>query len=81
MTINDSDESLIIGCFENNGKKAFVMVNMSEPSDGRKTDVKFTLNASDAVIYKQGTKDKLTDSNGIYSLSLESGEGVFIALL
>jgi hypothetical protein len=77
----NSRDPLLVGCFDgkDGDSKAYTVVNMSEPRE--KSDADFTLkfdkNAT-ATVYRKGIAQSY--DSGKLSLTLESGEGVFITV-
>ena len=76
-----SCDPLLVGCFDGNdgASKAYTVVNMSELQND--SDAKFTMNfgkGKTATVYQKG-KAQSFDA-GKLSLTLESGEGVFITV-
>lgn len=83
MYINSvtSDEDLLVGKFDSktDDRKAFVFVNVSEVMEGKATTVTFK-SPSDKVtlIYEGKTETLLPDENGVYTIELNCGDGVFV---
>lgn len=79
-----SSETLLVGCFEEKEGEgaAFTMVNMTEISDNKTASATFKLEgASEVTVYTAGVPSALNpDGSGVYSLSLDSGEGVFVTV-
>lgn len=80
----DCADPLLIGCFEkkDGAGHAFTLVNMVEFSEARGTTVKFTLAASDKTVTVYGKDDPkvITAVNGVYTVELEEGQGVFVTV-
>jgi hypothetical protein len=78
------DNAALVGYFkENNGNGyAMMLVNMANPLEkDASTKVTFGLkNPAKATAYMKGNKTVLTKENGNYSLTLDSGEGIFITI-
>ena len=76
---------LLVGCFEakeGNGK-AFTIVNMRELITFYMAKAKFTLDEqyTKVVAYYKGEPTELVpDENGVYTVELECGEGVFVTI-
>jgi hypothetical protein len=75
-----SEHPVVVGCFEdNNGNKALVLVNYSDP--GKKLSNKVTINLNGVkglTVYKKGKPIVTTLNGGSYEVNLEYGEGQFI---
>ena len=76
-----SCDPLLVGCFDgkNGISKAYTIVNMSELNDN--ADSEFKLNfckGKTATVYKNGEAQSF--NSGKLSISLESGEGVFVTV-
>ncbi|MBE6688339.1 MAG: S-layer homology domain-containing protein [Ruminococcaceae bacterium] len=79
----NSQSPLLIGCFEakEGDGKAFTLVNMNELLENKSADVSFKISGYTKVTaYLKGEPAVLTANDGMYSISLEPGEGVFITL-
>lgn len=79
-----SSDPLLFGCFrEKNGDGyAFTVVNMAEPGKTKNAaEVSFRLdNANSVHVWASGEKSELTPEDGVYTLSLDNAEGVFITV-
>jgi hypothetical protein len=78
-----SKDPLLVGCFEakEGSGKAITIVNMNEPLEKKGATASFTLNGyTSATAYIKGEPTVLTANNGVFTVSLESGEGVFITI-
>ena len=78
-----SNEAILFGCFEKDGKDgyAFTAVNMSNPETKKGTAFSFgTAESCRVFLWQKGQKTELSPQNGIYTLFLENGEGVFVTL-
>jgi hypothetical protein len=75
-----SEYPVIVGCFDdNNGNKAIVLVNYSDP--GKKLSNKVTINLNGLkglTVYKKGEPIVTPLNGGSYEVNLEYGEGQFI---
>jgi hypothetical protein len=75
-----SEHPVVVGCFEdNNGNKALVLVNYSDP--GKKLSNKVTINLNGVkglTVYKKGKPIVTPLNGGSYEVNLEYGEGQFI---
>ncbi len=83
----EEDAPLLIGCFEGKsdcdraGRKALMIVNMTDPALGIHNNCSIELKGIDAVdMYVKGEKRTVKLSNGKLPLSLSFGEGVFVEL-
>ncbi len=77
----DCDDPLLVGCFEKKDGPgtALTIVNMSELEELKTTYIKLKLAGSTVIAWPRGQRTQLTpDSDGLYHLTLESGEGVFL---
>ncbi|MBE6688745.1 MAG: S-layer homology domain-containing protein [Ruminococcaceae bacterium] len=79
-----STSPLLVGCFEKkdgtNGK-AFTVVNMNDPTWNKTADFTFTLNGyTTATAYVKGEPVALTATDGVFSMTLENGQGVFVTI-
>ena len=76
-----ADAPLLVGCFEKKDGcgKAFTLVNMQDFADPKPVNVKL---AADGVltIYRGGAPERLTPVNGVYAVTLEQGDGVFVTI-
>lgn len=78
-----SNDPLLFGCFEekDGDGHAFTVVNMNDLSKPKSAEVNFKLNGAKSVrILSKGEKTELKAVNGVYSLTLEPAEGVFITV-
>lgn len=76
-----SSEAILIGCFEGDDGFAFTAVNMSNPETKKGASFSFSADAGYRVfLWQKGQKTELSPQNGIYTVSLECGEGVFVTL-
>lgn len=73
-------EETIVGCMKDaNGNDGYMIVNATEPSAGRTSKVTLRFKgAKKAVAYIEGTETTVTLQDGIYTLEVGAGEGVFI---
>ncbi len=76
-----SFDPLLVGCFDGNdgASKAYTVVNMSELQND--SDAKFTMNfgkGKTATVYQKGEAQSF--NSGKLSITLESGEGVFVTV-
>lgn len=80
----DCKNPVLVGCFErkDSSGKAFTLVNMTEPLHNTDISVRFRLDGSYTVTaYVKGTPQLLTpDSDGFYTVALETGEGAFVTV-
>jgi len=77
------DDLLLFGCFEKKigAGKAFTVVNMSEIADEKTVTLTFRAdNYNTVTAYPMGVKTVLTPQSGVYTLTLECGQGVFVTL-
>ena len=77
----DCDDPLLIGCFEkkDGSGTALTIVNMSELEGVKTTHLKLKLAGSVVIAWPHGERTPLTpDADGLYHLTLQSGEGVFV---
>ncbi len=75
------DDPLLVGCFAKDAGPgaAFTLVNMSELEAVKTAQVKLRLAGSSVVAWPRGQRAVLSpDADGLYHLSLSSGEGVFM---
>lgn len=75
------DEPLLVGCFEkkDGAGTALTIVNMSDLEELKTTHVKLKLTGSTVVAWPRGERTLLSaESDGLYHLTLASGEGVFV---
>ena len=78
-----SDDPLLIGCFEANegDGKAFTVVNMNDNMSFKKASARIALDKDYKVTaWYNGYPTELSAIDGYYTVSLDSGEGVFITL-
>ena len=77
----EADAPLLVGCFEKKDGcgKAFTLVNMQDFADPKPVNVKL---AADGVltVYRDGEPERLTPVNGVYAITLEQGDGVFVTI-
>lgn len=79
LTDIQSNESLIIGEFQKDGKKAVMITNASELQDQTTANVTFTLKeAKDITLWVDGVQKTISPVNGTYSISIKTGGGAFI---
>lgn len=79
----NSNAPLLFGCFEKKEGRgyAFSVVNMYDLSQNKSASLTFTLDGNHNVYaWIQGKKVSLTPNNGVYTLNLETAEGVFIVI-
>ncbi len=75
------DDPLLIGCFAKKDapSTAFTIVNMSELEAVKTTHVTLKLAGSTVVAWPRGQRTRLiAGADGLYHLTLSSGEGVFV---
>ncbi len=79
-----SGDPLLFGCFEekDGGGYAFTVVNMNNINTKKTSaSLSFSLDGDHTVnLWRAGEKVKLTAEGGVYSVTLESSEGVFITV-
>ena len=70
----------IIGCLrDENGYDGFMLVNATDPSDGKDVDVSVTFNSANrAKVYINGVESDVALNNGTYSATLTPGQGIFV---
>ena len=72
-------ENLIVGCFTNDGKDEYVLVNYSDPLDLADSDVEIQfVGATQAIVYKNGQQKMVALNDGKYQTKLMGGEGAFV---
>ena len=80
----ESDYAALVGCFEKKDGEgqAFTLVNASDLSNNTLSTTKFKLNELKKVkAYIGGNPEYLEpDNDGVYTIELESGHGVFVEL-
>lgn len=70
---------LMIGCFDKNGKKAYTLVNCSEPTIQLVNKVKLEFNnVKKLEVLKNGVRSVVEIENGIFELDVANGDGYFI---
>ena len=78
-----SDQDLLIGLFDeaNADGEAFMFVNNCDINDGENATITFTLTGAKSVKAYVGTEVlELTKTNGVYTLTLEPGQGGFVTV-
>ena len=78
-----SSDPLLFGCFEEKDGSgyAFTAVNMSNVSKGGSASFTFKTDGQYKVsVWKDGIRKDLKAENGVYSIDLVCGEGVFVTL-
>ncbi len=80
----ETEEALLVGCFSKREGKgsAYVLVNMEDPRDeGADAYVRFATNGIASVCcYGADGKRELSSGDGICTLRIPSGEGVFLTV-
>ena len=72
-------ENLIVGCFTNDGKDEYVLVNYSDPLDLADSDVEIQfVGATQAIVYQNGQQKMVALNDGKYQTKLMGGEGAFV---
>lgn len=73
-------EDAILGLFQDeNGYDGFLLVNFADPGYDRTNDVTLELRgATRALVYAQGQNQIVDLTDGVYSVTLQPGEGQFI---
>lgn len=76
----ESSDPLLFGCFEekDGGGHAFTIVNMNDLNKPKSAEVSFKADGGSLTAWIRGEKTKLTPENGVYKVTLEPAEGVFI---
>lgn len=77
----DGDQPLLMGCFSRGEKKAFTLVNMSDPARNLDAEVTVRFDAPKTLRIhgKNGSQDVAVSAE--WTRTLESGEGLFIEIL
>lgn len=75
------DTPLLVGCFEKEkGEgKAFTLVNMQDFQEPKTANLSFKANGK-ITIYRDGEPSELKPCNGVFTVSLEQGDGVFVTV-
>lgn len=76
----ESDETLLIGCFSNENESAFTLLNASEVRREVSAAVKMRLKGSHITLYRRGIPETFIPEDGVYTVKLESCEGVFVTV-
>lgn len=72
-------QDTLVGQFDCEGDKAYILVNYSEPYDAKMDTVKMQFdNCDKVVVYRGGRMIKYKLTNGTLTLPLIGGEGVFV---
>ena len=76
-----SRETIVSEFVDDNGKKAYIVVNYGIPMLSRSNIVEITFDKAEKIsVYQNGRKDLLELSNNKLNLFLEAGQGVFIVI-
>ncbi len=76
-----TSEDVIIGCFKNGDKKAYLISNLTDPKDKLTAEIELTFDKDYDVIVWQATQNtEIATNDKKISLKLRSGEGVFVEL-
>lgn len=72
-------ENLLVGCFQDAGKDKYMLVNYSDPLDFADSEVEIVFkDATELVVYKNGTCKTVRLEGGRYQTKLTGGEGEFV---
>lgn len=79
ITAVSATKDTLIGLFDRNGTKAYMVTNYTEPSQGQSDTVVLTMESgSKAQVYKNGVKQEMTLSGQQLTLNLAAGEAAFV---
>ena len=71
----------LVSEFDNNGKKAYMVVNYGMPILSNSDIVELTFDKAEKItVYQNGRKDQMEISDNKISLFLEAGQGVFVVV-
>lgn len=77
-----TDGELVVGeMVDNHGNHGYMLVGYNDPFDGVSTEVSMTFDGADGfIVYRAGDNVRtfVKDTNGLLSLTLGAGEGVFV---
>lgn len=82
ITTATATQEAIIGCMEDeNGRNGYMIVNATDPGSNKSNTVtvQFT-DATKATAYINGEATEITLTDGSYTFTLSSGQGVFVVL-
>jgi len=75
------DAPLLMGCFEKDGGEAFTLVNMTDPGKDRAVHGKVAF-AGPVKLRVSGMRETYeVDCDGVWDVTLDAGEGVFVEIL
>lgn len=73
-----TDNDLIVGCFTNQNKRAYLIANITDPADKSSVQAKLQFSSNGkAKIWQGGRAYNIDERNG-YTLQLRAGEGVLL---
>lgn len=73
-----TDNDLIVGCFTNQNKRAYLIANITDPADKLSVQAKLQFSSNGKAKIWQGGRAYNIDERNSYTLQLRAGEGVLL---
>ena len=61
-------------------RNALILLNCSEIRENLANDITLTLDVCDITVYRRGLPTRIHDDNGVFTIHLDSCEGVFVTI-
>ena len=77
----DADAELLIGCFSDGRRRAYLLSNLSDPAEEKEAKAEITFDCNyEGTIYQGGRKERFQTEAKKFRVLLRSGEGAFLIL-
>ena len=79
MAVEKAEKDLIVGCFEKEKAKAYILVSYGEPSVKEGNTVTLTFQTAKKLsVRRNGVEERVEIQDGKLTLEMKQGEGIFI---
>ena len=79
LSVTTSRELVIGEMIDGNGNHGYMLVGYDDPLNGNSTSVEMTFDGAEGfIVYRGGERTLVEAMNGVFSATLEAGDGVFV---